>query len=359
MTLLLFYLALALGVSFLCSIMEAVILSVTPSFIQSQMERQKKWARRLFYYKSDIDRPLAAILSLNTIAHTVGAAGVGAQAGVVFQDVSTGIVSGVLTLLILVLSEIIPKTLGATYWKGLAPSVTFLLQGLQIVLYPLIILSQGITRLLRREREPSVERNEIIALADIGKQEGTLSQEEAAVLKNTINLRHLTVRDVMTPRTVMMAAHQDTTLKEFLQSDQFQRFSRIPVYQGGKDDIQGFVHKHDLLDPLNNQEGHSTLKDFLREIPVVPETQSLYSLYDFLTRDNQHIALVVEEFGGTAGLVTMEDLLETLLGVEIVDEYDDTADLQNYARKSWEARARRLGIPLKKAGDNSNSPSSS
>lgn len=351
MTLLIFYLVLALGISFLCSVMEAVILSVTPSFIQSQMERQKKWARSLFYYKSDIDRPLAAILSLNTIAHTVGAAGVGAQAGLVFQDLSTGIVSGVLTLLILILSEIIPKTLGATYWKALAPAVTFLLRWLQILMYPLILMSQGITRLLRQDKEPSVERNEIIALADIGKQEGTLSEEEAAVLKNTINLRHLAVRDVMTPRTVMMAAHQDMTLNDFLQSDQFQRFSRIPVYNDGKDDIQGFVHKHDLLAPLNKRESNATLKDFMRDIPVVPETQSLYSLYDFLTRDNQHIALVVEEFGGTAGLVTMEDLLETLLGLEIVDEYDDTADLRKYARQRWESRARRLGIPLENSQD--------
>ncbi len=344
MTLLIFYLLLALVISFLCSLMEAVILSVTPSYIQTKMADQKPWAKRLFQYKSDIDRPLAAILSLNTIAHTVGAAGVGAQAAIVFDDISTGVVSAVLTLLILVVSELIPKTLGASYWKQMAHFVTICLRIFLVLLYPLILLSQGITQLLRPAKEPSVERNEIVALADIGLQEGVLTREEATVLRNTINLRKLHVRDIMTPRMVMVVAHQDLSVQEFFDQDAFYRFSRIPVYRDNKDDIVGFVHKHDVFTRLGRQETDVPLRDILREIPVVPDAQTLYGLYSFLTEENNHLALVVEEFGGTAGLVTMEDLLETLLGMEIMDEYDDKADLRDFARRRWKTRAKRLGI---------------
>lgn len=347
MALLIFYLLLALVISFLCSVLEAVLLSVTPSFIQSKMNEDKKWARQLFNFKSDIDRPLAAILSLNTISHTVGAAGVGAQASIVFSNISVGVVSSVLTLLILVFSELIPKTVGANYWKRLAKFSTQTLRILNVVMYPLVQLSRVITFLFKSSEKKSVERSEIVALADIGMQEGVFSNEEGRILKNLINLRSLTVHDIMTPRMVVAAAHEDDTVKQLsLRDEWFARFSRFPIYGENKDDIVGFVHKHDVLGKMVEQKPDTKLKDIAREISVVPEVQSLFNLYNFLTSENTHIARVVEEFGGTAGIVTMEDLLETLLGLEIVDEFDSTEDLRTYARKRWEDRAKRLGISL-------------
>ncbi len=346
MALLIFYLLLALVVSFLCSVLEAVLLSVTPSFIQAKLAEEKKWAQRLFQFKKDIDRPLAAILSLNTISHTVGAAGVGAQAGLVFSNVSVGIISGILTLLILVISELIPKTIGASYWKSLARFTTQTLVVLNVLMYPLVLLAQIVTKVFKQEGEPSVERSEVVALADIGLKEGVFSKEEALILKNLISMRSLTVRDVMTPRMVMVAAHEDLTVQAFFEAEEFYRFTRIPLYGQNKDDITGFVHKHDILSEIGAQRKDTKLKSLKRELAVVPDVQNLYTLYSFLTQNNHHLALVVEEFGGTAGLITMEDVLETLLGMEIIDEFDNKEDLRAYARNRWKQRAQRLGISL-------------
>lgn len=346
MTLLIFYLLLALVVSFLCSILEAVLLSVTPSFIQAKLREEKKWARQLLGFKKNIDQPLAAILSLNTISHTVGAAGVGAQAALVFSNISVGIVSAVLTLLILVFSELIPKTIGANYWKSLALFTTQTLRVLNILMYPLVVVARGITYLFKRKNAPSVERSEVVALADIGRAEGVFTEEEAKILRNLISLRSLSVRDIMTPRMVMASADEKLTVEAFFQEEEFKRFSRIPIFEDNIDKIVGFVHKHDILSAKAEGETGAPIGKFKRELSVVPDSQSLYVLYDYLLKENTHIALVVEEFGGTAGLVTMEDLLETLLGMEITDEFDSTEDLRDYARKRWEKRAQRLGIDL-------------
>lgn len=358
MVLLVFYLLLALVVSFLCSVLEAVLLSVTPSYIQSKLTQDKKWAQQLLKFKTHIDGPLASILSLNTIAHTVGAAGVGAQASMVFKNVSVGIISAILTLLILIFSELIPKTLGASYWKDLAFFTTKTLQVLNVLMYPLVVLSGVITNVLKGKKEPSVERSEIIALAEIGVKEGVFAVEEANVLKNLINLRKLSIRDIMTPRMVMTVADESITVKEFFEDEEFYRFSRIPICKdGSKDEITGFVHKHDVMIQLGNQQYDTPLSEIKRSLDVVPDLQNLYTLYDFFTKENTHIALVVEEFGGTAGIVTMEDVLETLLGMEIMDEFDSTEDLQEYARQRWKVRAKRLGIDID-LSDAANSSSS-
>jgi CBS domain containing-hemolysin-like protein len=269
---------------------------------------------------------------------------VGAQAALVLESISMGVVSGVLTLLILIFSELIPKTLGASYWKSLAFFTTKSLQVLTILMYPLVLVAQGITKILKTKNEPSVERSEIVALADLGLREGVFTNQEARILKNLIGLRQLSVRDVMTPRMVMVAASEDMTVGEFNRSDQFYRFSRIPLFKGSKDHITGFVHKHDVLAKQAEGEENLPLSSIKREIAVVPDTQSLFTLYSFLTKENAHIALVVEEYGGTAGLATMEDVLETLLGLEIMDEFDYVEDMQQYARSRWEERAERLGI---------------
>lgn len=346
MTLLIFYLLLALVVSFFCSMLEAVLLSITPSFIEAKMTEGKGWAKRLLGYKKNIDRPLAAILSLNTVAHTVGAAGVGAQAGKVFSSISLGMVSGLLTFLILVFSELIPKTLGARFWKSLAFFTTVSLKFLMIPMYPFVLLSQAIAATLKKSDEPTIDRGEVAALARIGLREGVFSKTEARILQNLVRLRSVSVRDIMTPRTVMVAAREGMTVKEFAEDDRFYRFSRIPLFNETKDDMSGFVHKNDVMNQLSSGNETVKLKELQRELEVVSDDQNIYKLYSSLTSENIHIALVVEEFGGTAGIVTMEDVLETLLGLEIIDEFDNREDLQEYARTRWRDRAKRLGIQI-------------
>ncbi|MFZ6052889.1 hemolysin family protein [Halocola ammonii] len=344
MTLLIFYLLLALVVSFYCSIAEAVLLSVTPSYIESQMAQGKAWSKTLLRFKTDIDRPLSAILSLNTIAHTVGAAGVGAQASIVFSNISVGIISGVLTLLILVFSELIPKTIGASYWKGLALFTTKTLKWLIYLMYPLVLLSRLITGVFKKKKQNKVERSEVIALAEIGQREGVFTREEARILRNLIGFRTIRVKDVMTPRTVVVAAREEMTAKEFSTDKRFNQYSRIPLFKGSKDNITGFVHKHDVMQHVVSGEPDVKLKELMRDIALVDENESLYKLYTFFTQRREQVAIVSEEFGGTAGIVTMEDVLETLLGLEIVDEFDELDDLQDYARKQWEKRAEKRGI---------------
>lgn len=348
MTLLIFYLLLALVVSFFCSMLEAVLLSITPSFIESKMSQNKPWAKRLVGYKKNIDRPLAAILSLNTVAHTVGAAGVGAEATKVFSSVSVGVVSAILTLLILVFSELIPKTLGARLWKSLAFFTTKSLQFLIIAMYPFVLLSQAISRLMKKSNEPTVERSEVVALAEIGRREGVFTDQEASILKNLISLRSIVVRDIMTPRTATVAADESMTIDEFQNENRFYPFSRIPLYKGNKDNITGFVHKHDLLlkDGEIERNKHTPLSDLKRELRVVQQNKTIYEVYRLLAKEHIHIALVMEEFGGTAGIVTMEDVIETLLGLEIMDEFDKTADMQKFARDRWKERAQRLGVNI-------------
>ncbi len=346
MVLLIFYLLLALVVSFFCSMLEAVLLSITPSFIESKMSKNKAWAERLVGYKKNIDRPLAAILSLNTIAHTVGAAGVGAEAAHVFSSVSVGVVSGALTLLILVFSELIPKTLGARFWKDLAFFTTKALQFLILIMYPFVLLSQAIAKLIKNSNEPTVERSEVVALAEIGRREGVFTDQEARILKNLISLRSIVVRDIMTPRTVMVAADESMTIEEFQSENRFYRFSRIPLYKGNKDNITGFVHKHDMFlkEGEIERNKNTPLSELKREIFVLQQNKTIYEVYGMLANKNIHIAVVMEEFGGTAGIVTMEDVIETLLGLEIMDEFDQTADMQKFARDRWKERAERLGV---------------
>jgi CBS domain containing-hemolysin-like protein len=245
-----------------------------------------------------------------------------------------------------VVSELIPKTIGANYWKSLAPFTTQTLVILNVAMYPLVILSQAVTRLFKKPTAPSVERSEIVALAEIGYKEGVFKKEEALILKNLMSLRTLSVQDVMTPRTVMVAARESLTAQAFFNNEAFNRFTRIPLFGVNKDDITGFVHKHDVLSTMGQQQNDTLLKDLKRDLPMLPNNQSLFEAYSFLTQNNVHMALVVEEFGGTAGLITMEDVLETLLGMEIVDEFDTDEDLRAYARERWKKRAARLGLAI-------------
>ncbi len=345
MGLLLLYVALAIGVSFLCSVMEAVLLSVTPSYVAALEREGSTVGKRLHQFKENVDRPLAAILSLNTIAHTVGAAGVGAQAAVVFGEAYTGIVAGVLTLLILVLSEIIPKTLGAVYWRTLTPALVRLLTATILVMWPLVKLSQGLTYLLSQdEDEAAFSREEFTAMAELGEEEGVFEEKESRILRNLFRFNSLRVKDVMTPRTVIFQMPERKTIGDVVEEHDEFRFSRIPVYDGDPDDITGYVLKDEMLLRAAQEEFDVSLSEISRDILVVHETLALPDLLERLLDRLEHIALVVDEYGGVAGVVTMEDVVETLLGLEIVDEADSVEDMQALARKQWFKRARELGM---------------
>ncbi len=349
MTALLFYLALALGVSFICSIAEAVLLSVTTAYVSAMEEDGKPSAPLLQKLKTDIDAPLAAILSLNTIAHTVGAAGVGAQAAVVFGNGYLGVTSAVLTLLILVFSEIIPKTLGSTYWRQLAPSVAYLLKYLIIGLYPLIKLSQKLTRGIAHE--PTLDgfsREEFTAMAGLGVREGQLSEREAKVLQNMLLLRDMRVSDVMTPQTVIFSIAADATVEFFFNRHDDKRFSRIPIYEDSPDHIVGFVLRSDLLTAQGRGNTDNTLANYRREMLTIADRFSVLAAFELFLEKRAHIMLVVNEYGSVRGLLSLEDIVETLMGLEIIDEGDTIADMQQLARRQWRKRAERMGLDLEK-----------
>ena len=346
MTLLIIYVLIAIGASFLCSILEAVLLSITPAFIASKEKEAPQTAAKLQELKKDIDRPLAAILSLNTVAHTVGAVGAGAQAAYVFGDAFVTAFSAVLTLLVLVLSEIIPKTLGATYWKGLSGFVATVMPWLIFATWPLVKLSQGITYLMGGSHGHGVSREELAAMAEVGARTGVVEEGESRIVRNLLAFSSLTARDVMTPRTVIFALQRDITVDEVMGGYSTLRFSRIPIFNDRLDGIESYVLKDDILLRAARDEHDVRLREIARRITVVEEGVSLRPLFERFLADGEHIALVTDEYGGTAGIVTMEDVVETLLGLEIVDEADHTADLQAYARAKWEERARRLGIEL-------------
>ena len=343
LTLLVVYISLAIGVSFLCSVLEAVLLSVSPAYVGTLEATNPSAAAGLKSLKADVERPLAAILSLNTVAHTIGAAGAGAEAAGYFGNDAIGIFSAVLTLAILVLSEIIPKTLGAVYWRGLAPLVSRILPVLIWITLPLVWLSQGITKLIARgEKEGQVSREELAALAQIGTEEGVFDETEGRILRSLFRFNKLTARDVMTPRTVVVAYPETTPLAEVAAGDT--RFSRLPVYGRDRDHVTGFVLRDDVLAAVAQGRGDQPASTVAREILTVPDSLPLPELFERLLNRREHLALVVGEYGGTSGVASVEDVIETLLDLEIQDESDVDHDMQTAARERWTERAVRLGI---------------
>jgi CBS domain containing-hemolysin-like protein len=347
MLLLITYVSIALGFSFLCSIAEAVILSVNVPYVRVLQQHGRRAGALLAALKQDINSPLAAILTLNTIAHTVGAAGAGAQAAKVFGSAYVGIASGVLTLLILVFSEIIPKTLGAHYWKRLAPFTAYLLRGLIWLLYPFVLLSRALTRgLAHGPTLTGFSREELAVMAEISAREGQLEQQEITILKNLLRLRRTRVADVMTPRTVVFALAEDLTVEQFFWKHGTQRFSRIPIYREDPSHLDGFVLRSDLLLAQARGNTGTRLSTYRRPMSALPATTSLSHAFDQFLRQRAHIMMVVDEYGSIEGIVTLEDLLETLLGLEIVDESDATVDMQQLARRLWRRRARDMGLSI-------------
>ena len=346
--LLVFYALIALGFSFLCSIAEAVLLSVTPSYIATLEEAGSHSAKRLKQMKDNVDRPLAAILSLNTIAHTVGAAGVGAEAANIWGSAAVGYASAVMTLLILILSEIIPKTIGAVYWRQLGPSTARVIEGLIWSLYPLVWLSEILTKVIAGDKKKEiVTREEVAATAAMSSETGELESDEHRILNNLLCLRLLSVEDIMTPRTVIFAFPDSMTVGELLEQHQDLPVSRIPIYQETIDKVSGFVLKTDILLAQAKDNPDTKLQSLQRPIKRISPDASLPVAMELLLNQREHIALVVDKYGGTDGLVTMEDLFETLLGMEIVDEVDVTADMQRHARQQWERRMKAVGLEVR------------
>lgn len=346
MALLIFYLLLAILVSFFCSVAEAVLLSVRPSYITMLKTKGAKSAEKLSKLHNNLDRPLSAILTANTIAHTVGAAGVGAQAAVVFGSNYLGITSAVLTLLILVFSEIIPKTLGATYWQKLAPSFAILIDGLMRILLPFVWLSEKLTRLISRAGHDAhtFSRDELRAMAKIGAKEGLLEAKELKIFTNLMRLNKLSVRNIMTPRPVIFSASKHMVVKDFFAAHKEKPFSRIPIYNERVEDIEGYVLKSDLLIAQAKDEFDTPLSEFKRPFLIIPDVVTASQTFDRLMHEKSHIASVVDEYGTFQGIVTLEDVLETLIGLEITDEYDTVEDMQKLAHRRWRDRMESIGV---------------
>jgi len=347
MALLLTYLGIALFFSFLCSILEAALLSTSSIFINMKLKEGKKYATRLDYYKKNIDLPLSAILTLNTFAHTIGAAGVGSQVQELWGNDYVALASVVLTLIILIGSEIIPKTLGALYWKELS---RFMVVSLRIMiyspLYPFILLTNFITRRLRHGKsgKSTISEPEFRAITDSVIENGVIEDEESRILQNLMKFQSILVKSIMTPQIVIKAAEESTGIEQFYEENQDVPFSRIPIYQKELNQFSGFVLKDEVMEMIIEKKGEEPLKTIARPITAVNEDTPIIRLFSKLIERKAHIAIVVDEYGMVSGLVTMEDLFETLIGLEIVDEMDDVEDMQVLARKTWEARAKKLGL---------------
>ncbi|WP_341216875.1 hemolysin family protein [uncultured Wocania sp.] len=364
MGLLLFYAFISIFFSFLCSILEAVLLSVTRTFINVKKQEGKDYASALEALKKDVDRPLIAILTLNTIAHTVGAILVGVQAKVAYselygsetktvfgftftEDLMVGVVSTIMTILILVASEIIPKTIGATYWKSLA---NFTTKALKILIFPLkwtglLWLLQLTTKLIGGKGHGSIlSREGFLVMTDMAHEEGVFHESESKVIKNLLNFKEIKAKDVMTPRTVMKLENETTTVEAFFNENLNLRFSRVPIFTDTEDNIKGLVLKDDVFKEMALGNGGKKLSELKRNIIIVDRNMAIPTLFEQLVETRNHMALVVDEYGTVSGLVTMEDVIETLLGLEIMDESDNVSDLQLQARKNWETRAKKLGI---------------
>ncbi|MEL6559646.1 MAG: CNNM domain-containing protein [Bacteroidota bacterium] len=353
MTLLLAFFLLSIGFSFLCSILEAVILSVTPNYITKLKNEGSGIADELEAFKKDIDKPLSAILTLNTIAHTVGAIGVGASAGKVFGETyldlglfkisAESIVATLMTIAILILSEIIPKTIGANKWRSLAPFTVSTLKMLLFVLYPFVWVSQKITKSLKKEKEKSVlSRTDFAAMAEEGLKTGAIEKSESRIIGNLMQLQQLVVSDIMTPRSVMALADKELTTEEYFNERKPLVFSRVPIFSENPDHLIGFVLKDQILETLAAGGKDKKLADLKMDLQFVDDKQPVLEVMDLLLQQNTQFAVVKDSYGSIAGLVTMEDVFETLLGMEIMDESDTIEDMQKHARELWQKRYDRI-----------------
>lgn len=335
--------AFVLFVSFMCSLLEAVILSVTPAYVGVLIGNKRKSGPLLEHLLENIDRPISAILTLNTLSHTLGAAAIAYKVQQVYGEEWVTGASIVLTLLFLVLSEILPKSLGTANWKTLAPFAGYTIQAMIFLLYPFVIFTEWFGRLFKKETEaPEVTREEVMMTAAIGVEEGTLKLKESNIIKNLLMLDKMYVSDIMTPRSVFFALEGAETVEDVAEKYKPIRFSRVPVYNGGLDNIIGMTHRYKILEALSNDQHSQTIGNLITPIISIPEHLTVSQALDFFIKEKEHLALAVDEYGVVTGLVTLEDAVETLLGVEIVDEFDSVEDMRKYALEQWQLRKQKL-----------------
>ena len=329
MTLLLAYFFLALVLSFLCSLLEAVILSTPSSYSSILMKQNRNHGMRLERFKENINRPLAAILTLNTFAHTLGAAGVGAQTLELYGENSVAIASGILTLLILIFSEIIPKTLGSVYWRNLIGNTTVVVEILIFFTYPLVLLAEYISNF--GNDETTVTREEVIAMAEMGEDEGVLEEQETDIIENTLKLKDVKVSDIMTPRSVIFALNRDLTVGQVLEEHDTLDFTRIPIFDTNLDSIQGMVNRYEIINRKADDQFSTRMHEISQDVPRVNENDPIDKVLELFIKNRDHMALVINNDNFLTGLITLEDAIETILGQEIVDEHDSVVDMRDLA----------------------------
>ena len=331
MSLLVAYFLLAIGVSFLCSLLEAVILSLTHSQIGMLVKTNPKQGKMLQKLKDDINRPLAAILTLNTISHTLGAAGMGAQVLYLYGSGAVAIASAVLTFCILVFSEILPKTIGAYFCRSLAIPSAYLIRFLMVIAFPFVWLSNTLSKSIS-SKEDKVSREEIAAMAEMGEDEGSIDEQESDIIENLFRLKEIQIEDILTPRSVIYAFEDTQTVGKIMDSTEDIIFSRIPVFNDNIDNIIGMVYKDNLLETMADDYFEKTMSELIEPVEQVYEKESVETVLNKFIKNRSHMFIVKDEFGGTTGIVTLEDCIETLLGVEIMDESDEVADMRKLAK---------------------------
>lgn len=317
-------------------------MSINSSYVALEVQEGHRHGILLERLKDNIDRPLAAILTLNTISHTAGASAIGAQIHELYGNTMVTVTSIALTLSILIFSEILPKIVGATYWKSIAPFSAYTIQAMIFLVYPIVRCSEAMGKMFSRPDEASVTREEMIAAAELGAEEGELHKKESNVIKNLLMLNELFVSDIMTPRSVFFALDADLTVEEVAAKYKPIRFSRIPVYQANLDNIIGMTHRYKILEALSHDHHKTKIREITTSINSVPERMTVSAAIEFFVKQKEHLALAVDEYGIVTGLVTLEDAIETLLGVEIVDEFDNITDMRQYALEQWQIRKNQI-----------------
>lgn len=341
MTLLIVTTVATMMTSFLCSLLEATILSITHTYVEMKVQEKRAYAALLKRLKTNIDRPLAAILTLNTMTHTFGAFSIGTQVFKIWGDYWAAVSSVVFTLLILVIGEIIPKTIGATKWRTVAPFAVYILRIMIIISYPVVFFAEIVARVIGGSgHRHLVTKQELFAAAEMGADHGALNKKESTIIKNLLMLEKMYAYDIMTPKSVMMSLSWEMTVGDVMKAHQPIRYSRIPVYSKDTDHIEGFVHRIKIMEAYSQDKDNLQLKDIVLPIHSVPENISVSAVLDQLIHRNEHIFIVTDDYGSTVGIVTLEDAIETLLGVEIVDEFDSVVDLRQHALEQWRKRKR-------------------
>ena len=336
MALLLVFLLGALLISFLCSILEATLMSTPLSYITMREDEGYRYAKRMKEYKQDPSRAIAAILSLNTIANTIGAAGVGRQAQLVFGSTWFGVVSAVMTLLILVFAEIIPKTIGTSHWKKLMGFTTVMIRALIVCLWPIVVCVKYLQKLITpKNAENAISREEVGAMADVAEESGELDEDENEIIQNLINIDDITASEAMTPRVVAAIAPEKMTIKAFYKDRRYVHHSRIPVYADNDEYITGYILRMDALQLMAEDKYDMTLGDIRRPVDSFQEETPIADIWDKMLKKKEQLVIIINEYGSFQGIVTMEDVIEMVLGDEIVDERDAVVDMQQLALEKW------------------------